>query len=82
MACEKRLSAIPSARRTNPPTPPNSVTITACISRETIEVVYDDGERVTIPGAAPRYARNIVIDFTANGPLYSADADPDPSVEC
>ncbi len=59
-----------------------SVTITACISRETIEVVYDDGERVTIPGAAPRYARNIVIDFTANGPLYSADADPDPSVEC
>lgn len=59
-----------------------SVTITACISRETIEVVYDDGERVTIPGAAPRYARNIVIDFTANGPLYSADADPGPSVEC
>lgn len=59
-----------------------SVTITACISRETIEVVYDDGERVTIPGAAPRYARNIVIDFTANGPLFAEDGEPDPSVEC
>lgn len=59
-----------------------SVTVTACISRETIEVVYDDGERFSLPGVAPRYARNVVIDFTADGPLFATDGEPDPNVEC
>lgn len=59
-----------------------SVTITACISRETIQVIYDDGQTFSLPGVAPRYARTVVIDFTANGPLFAEDGEPDPGVEC
>lgn len=59
-----------------------SVTITACISRETIQVIYDDGRTFSLPGVAPRYARNVVIDFTASGPLFAEDGEPDPCVEC
>ena len=76
------LEATLVERVTNAEDGGESVTITACISRETIQVIYDDGQTFSLPGVAPRYARNVVIDFTANGPLFAEDGEPDPSVDC
>ena len=76
------LEATLVERVTNAEDGGESVTITACISRETIQVIYDDGQTFSLPGVAPRYARNVVIAFTANGPLFAEDGEPDPSVDC
>lgn len=69
-------------RTNNPDTNVETVTVTACISREGIQVVYDDGEAFSIPGVAPRYARDITIDFTPDGPVFTEDGEPNPNVEC
>ncbi|HET8957643.1 MAG TPA: hypothetical protein VFM95_04230 [Microcella sp.] len=69
-------------RTTDPDTAVERVTFTACLSRENLRIVYDNGDVAPLPEAPPRYARTIAITFTPDGPIYTGDSEADPTVDC